>query len=282
MFLYKQLFPAKKKPYGGCMQKNDPITKFFKLAIGHLPRVQLSRLAGWMALPQRPHFFRKITVPWFVEKFNIDMSEAELPIEQYPSVSELFVRKLRPGLRPIGPGIVHPVDGTCVDSGVIETAQVFQAKGKTYDFNDFLVQPEALHQYKGGRIITYYLSPQDYHHVHFPVDCQVLKIQKQGYDLWPVNPWSLSKHSQVFVKNERVILTCQASWGIFELVMVGAVVVGQILIQVKVGQRYQKGDHVGYFQMGSTVVMVYPPQCKIDPVDKSEKKVKYGQTLTLI
>ncbi len=260
-------------------KKTESVTLFFKLLIPYLPRVGLTRFAGWLSQPQRPEFFRKLTVPWFVQKFSIDMSEAEKGLDEYKSVAELFTRNLKPGLRPIGDGLIHPVDGRLVCGGKITGDQVLQAKDKYYKLSEFLGDTEATVLCQNGTLLTYYLSPQDYHHVHFPFDGEIASHQKLGSDLWPVNPWSLSKHANVFIQNERIVMRCRHGDAVVFMVMVGAVVVGKMKLSYTPRTKIFKGQRIGTFEMGSTVIMIYPEQMNLNLADIVDGKVNFGQSL---
>lgn len=260
-------------------KKTELVTLFFKMTIPYLPRVLLTRFAGWLSQPQRPAFFRQLTVSWFIKKFSIDMSEAEKELHEYNSVSELFTRNLKPGLRAIGDGLVHPVDGILVCGGKISGDQVLQAKNKYYKISDFLGDDAAVKLCQNGTLLTYYLGPQDYHHVHFPFDGEILSHQTLGKDLWPVNPWSLSKHHQVFIQNERIVLRCLFGDAVVFMIMVGAVVVGKMKINYNPNTKILKSQRIGTFEMGSTVILIYPESVNLNLSDIVDGKVKFGRSL---
>lgn len=255
------------------------MTLFFKMTIAYLPRVLLTRFAGWLAQPERPQFFRQKSLNWFVNSFSIDMSEAEKKLEDYNSVSELFIRRLKKESRPIEEGLVHPVDGRLVCGGVIQGDQVVQAKNKFYKLSEFLGDIKDAELCQNGILLTYYLSPQDYHHVHFPFEGKIISHRNLGKDLWPVNPWSLDHHSNVFIQNERIVLRCEMNGQILFMVMVGAVVVGKMHLDYIPNQTILKGQRIGHFEMGSTVIIIYPQVFNLNPNSLKDGKVKLGQSL---
>jgi phosphatidylserine decarboxylase len=138
---------------------------------------------------------------------------------------------------------------------------------------------EAFKKYEGGLFVTYYLCPTDYHRVHAPTDMNIHQVTYAPGELWPVNQWSTHNVRNLFGINERVIIDFKAPQGLATLVLVGATNVGQMSlsfdsqivtnvplasgaevtssIRKSYAVNLQKGDHVGTFHMGSTVVMIY-------------------------
>lgn len=271
------------------------ITKF-------LPRNHLSYLVGQLVHWQGPRLWATFSIRVFAKIFNINLAEAEKPLTDYPSIGEFFVRKLKPGLRPIAPAAaIHPTDSQISQSGRIHGGQMIQAKGKEFYVQDFLVNPEATKTYQNGYFITYYLCPTDYHRVHSPVSGMITKVIHVPGELWPVNKWSVENIHDLFSVNERIIVEIASDFGPVSVVFVGATNVGQIelsfdksfrgnqltlaknrMVEYKTPIQIEKGDELGMFRMGSTIVAVYPEVF----ADKYEGKlnldryVKYGQALT--
>lgn len=120
-----------------------------------------------------------------------------------------------------------------------------------------------------------YLSPRDYHHYHAPCDLSVLQALYIPADLYSVAKKLLLKIPNLYAKNERVILKCKMpSGGILWMVFVGALNVGkmrfdfdariqtnacasraEVLYEYK-NLNFKKGDHLGNFELGSTIVLV--------------------------
>lgn len=192
------------------------------------------------------------------------MNEAEKDLSEYKSLNELFTRKLKPGTRPIADSFcVHPADSRITQHGEIKEGQLIQAKGLNYSLADFLGSSEKAARYEGGYFIVYYLCPTDYHRVHAPVEGIVKDIKKLGLDLWPVHDESVSEIKDLFIANERVVVSVSTQLGPVETVFVGATNVGSIEVFKSIGDSVQKGEELGIFQFGSTVVMVYPKSMKI-------------------
>ncbi|MEQ1666112.1 MAG: archaetidylserine decarboxylase [Bdellovibrionales bacterium] len=242
-----------------------------------LPKNLLSRTVGELARIEKPAAMALAVRDWFIKRYKINVGEAELPLEKYPTLAALFTRKLKAGVRPIGTGIVHPCDAnlTCVE--LINSDSLIQAKGIHYSLNQMLCSSNASETFNRGAHLVYYLCPTDYHRVHAPVDCEVTEVIHQSGQLWPVNSWSVSHISNLFAVNERVIFNLKTALGPAALVMVGATNVGQIsvsfdsnivtnaansgatpkIISYSKPISLKKGDEMGIFHMGSTVVMIY-------------------------
>jgi phosphatidylserine decarboxylase len=236
---------------------------------------------------------------WFVDRYNIDMSEAEHPIDTYKSVGELFTRKLKPGLRPLGTGVVHPCDGFLSKVQPIQNDVLVQAKSHSFSLQDMLVDQNALSTFQGGVSLTYYLCPTDYHRVHSPLDCEIESVTHVPGALWPVNNWAVDTVPGLFAINERVVFRGRSGNVPFALVMVGATNVGKITVsfdtEIKTNVRKKpfnyhaktylqpvtvnKGGELGIFNMGSTVILVFP----VGVVNKmpSVGPVKLGVSLTM-
>lgn len=262
-----------------------------------LPKNSLSRFVGELANLEEPKPLVSAAKNWFAKKYQLNMQEAELPLAEYASISKLFTRKLKPGLRPIGLGLVNPCDARLTCAEHIESDQIIQAKGQSYKLSEFLrVNPDdILAKFSGGLALTYYLCPTDYHRVHSPVDGELEMIEHVPGALWAVNDWSTQNIDRLFAVNERVIFWLRTALGPVALVMVGATNVGKISVSVGpesfqstfttnakgVSEPRQqafmpavtvkKGQEIGVFNMGSTVIMVYPAKClnvipKLGPV----------------
>ena len=232
-----------------------------------LPRKTLSQVIGVIARIQWPSFLNQIILKNFVKAYKINMNEAEKDLSQYKSLNDLFTRKLKAGVRPIADSFcVHPADSRITQFGEIQQGQLIQAKGITYALSDFLGSTDKASRYEGGYFIVYYLCPTDYHRVHAPVEGVVKDIKKLGLDLWPVHDESVAEIKDLFIANERVVVSLSTQLGPVETVFVGATNVGSIDIYKSVGDTVQKGEELGVFQFGSTVVMVYPKAMKIAPV----------------
>jgi phosphatidylserine decarboxylase len=243
-----------------------------------MPKNHLSYLIGQLVHIRLPSFLNKALIAAFAKAYHIRLDEAELAYDKYPSLGEFFIRKLKNGLRPLGnTWAVHPADSVVTQAGRIQDGKLIQAKGKTYTLEAFTRDPKALQKYNNGTFLTYYLCPTDYHRVHSPVTGEIKRAIHIPGALWPVNSWSTENIHELFSINERVIVEIQTDRGPVAAVFVGATNVGKIELSFDpeiVGNQltsetvkeksYQnlkihKGDELGLFRMGSTVVMLYAP-----------------------
>lgn len=259
------------------------INSFKERLLGQLlyiiPKNTLSYWVGHWVHKRWPHPFGSWLVKWFACKYRINMQEAEKTISEYPSIGELFTRKLKPGLRSIEGAVVHPADSLLTQRGLIKKGLLMQIKDWPYRFDELLSlsSDEEKKKWEGGRYFTYYLCPTDYHRVHSPVSGQIVSSTYIPGTLWPVNTWSVQTIPQLFSRNERMITFIQNDRGGVAVVMVGATNVGkmtvsydpQYLTNQKGGVReilkrsyhptkeIQVGEELGVFHMGSTVIVLY-------------------------
>ncbi|KAA0443926.1 MAG: phosphatidylserine decarboxylase [Candidatus Thioglobus sp.] len=202
---------------------------------------------------------------WFVKKYQVDLAQAQREkIEDYQSFNDLFTRKLKPNLRPQGAGIISPVDGTVSQSGSIINGDLIQAKGKKFSLKALLGNQQSFQNFA-----TIYLSPSDYHRIHAPLDGKLLKMDYIGGKLFSVNNKTSNSVDNIFARNERVI----CYFDTYTIVLVGAIFVGSMdtvwhgQVTPPYGKKlcidYQdknitlkKGDELGRFNMGSTVILL--------------------------
>lgn len=172
--------------------------------------------------------------------------------------------------------IVAPCDGVLAARGTAVDGALVQAKGRHYQLEDLVADVELAGELRGGDYATIYLSPRDYHRVHTPIDAHLVRYDYIPGALWPVNPLIASRRDRLLVRNERVVITLDAGhFGKVAVVMVGASGVGNIKLEhadessnwraagerrrIEVGVDVARGDELGAFRLGSTVVMVFRP-----------------------
>jgi phosphatidylserine decarboxylase len=243
-----------------------------------LPKRALTVYAGWRA-SRRSGARTTRLIRGFVEKYGVDMSEAADPdISHYASFNEFFTRALKPGLRPLAAAdLVCPVDGAVSQFGAIERDQIFQAKGHHYSTTALVGGDAALAvEFENGHFATIYLSPKDYHRIHMPCDGTLRRMIHVPGDLFSVNPLTARGVPGLFARNERVVCVFDSARGPFVLTLVGATIVGSMATvwhgvvnpprseQLR-EWRYtdknvalRKGDEMGRFLLGSTVVLLFP------------------------
>jgi len=259
---------------------------------------------GFLAHVKLPSPLSRMLIRAFAKSYSISVEEAERELHEYPSIGEFFIRNLKPGNRPIGEGIVSPVDGTLRSFGTIVGGVLPQVKGKTYSVTTFLQDETEAQKFNGGTFLNLYLSPQDYHSVHVPLDGVVRKSVHVPGKLFPVNDYALDRVNELFAVNERVISYIATETFTYALIMVGATNVGKISVVydkflsnrfrfwkkeerlVSYDKSYAepvklaKGDKIGTFHLGSSVVLLIPPLDKQLSIKSTPgTKVKLGTTL---
>ena len=180
-------------------------------------------------------------------------AEAEKPIAEYDSFNDFFTRRLKPGARPVGDGIVSPADGRLMLYLSADAERPFPLKGATRSLRAVFDgdAPAGLYD-----IAVVRLAPVDYHRFHFPCNCRTPeppRVLPGKYH--SVNPIALLRYPDVYADNERQIVACDADFGRFWLVDVGAFGVGTI-VQTYSGDAHAKGDEKGYFKFGGSTVML--------------------------
>jgi phosphatidylserine decarboxylase len=249
------------------------------LVMPFLPKRTLSHWVGRCVHYRLPPPLARKSVAFFAKMYQIDLAEAELPLEQYPTIGALFTRRLKPGARPIGQGPVHPADALIIESGPIAQGTLLQCKGRTYALAELLCNAEVAADFEHGSFLTYYLCPTDYHRVHSPVEGTVMWSCHVPGEQWPVNAWGVKTVANLFCVNERVITLIQTPPGKVVVVMVAATNVGNITMSYDrtvcttgrgtprgvTARPYQppkplgKGEELGIFHMGSTVIVLFAP-----------------------
>ena len=243
-----------------------------------LPKRVLTVFAGKIANLRAGSLTHAI-IRRFVAHYGVDMSEAAEPaIERYATFNDFFTRPLREGARPIADApFVCPVDAAISQFGPIRHDQIFQAKGHSYSPRALLGGDQALaHRFDDGHFATLYLAPRDYHRIHMPCEGRLVRMIYVPGDLFSVNPLTARHVPNLFARNERVVCVFETAFGPFVLVLVGATIVGSIATvwhgivnpprtrEIREwtygenGAVLAKGQEMGRFLLGSTVVLLFP------------------------
>jgi phosphatidylserine decarboxylase len=248
-------------------------------------RKGLSAFLGRFASKELPKWILQPVIKLFIRVEGVNMNEYHKDLDDYKTFNEFFTRKLIPGARVFEDGICSPVDGFVSEIGPIKDGQLLQVKGKYYSLNDLVGDYFA---FMNGCFATIYLSPADYHRIHAPFDMQIEEVNYLPGDLYSVNDASVTKIDQLFCKNERVILRGNSSYGKFYFVLVGAIVVGKIKLSfledikpgdTKVDVKLEKGEELGLFELGSTIIMALDTEALNECALKNGDKVRMGTRL---
>jgi phosphatidylserine decarboxylase len=265
-----------------------------------LPKKALTAFAGWVA-GARWGFATTAIIRWFIGKYQVNMAEAADPNPaSYDTFNAFFTRALKDGARPLANTTwICPVDGAVSQSGAIEKDQIFQAKGHHYSTTALVGGDAALGaQFDNGTFATIYLSPRDYHRIHMPCDGALRRMIYVPGDLFSVNPTTARGVPGLFARNERVVCVFDTANGPMVLALVGATIVGSMatvwhgvvnpprLPQVTEWHYdgdavvLAKGDEVGRFLLGSTVVMLFPAETlKLTPTWVPAHPVRLGEEM---
>ncbi len=260
---------------------NDNLMNLAALVFHLVPKNAVSWITGTFARIKSPRplasWMRRVFAGWF----KLNMAEAELGIDDYASVEDLFTRRLKPGLRPLAGKVCSPADGYLARSAPAQSGQAIQAKGLVYALAEFVFGKKDVQvDFDAAWYQTVYLAPHNYHRVHAPFAGKLKAIRYLPGQLWPVNVPFVARIARLFARNERLSFEFElASGGRAFAVMVGAFNVGRMTTplapdlvtndlarQLGASPRITtfepprpvaQGDELGTFMLGSTVVLVY-------------------------
>jgi phosphatidylserine decarboxylase len=266
-----------------------------------LPRKQLSRMLGRLARVAAPERVMHTAMRAYCRAYDVDLSECEVPAGGFASFDAFFTRHLRAGTRTLDPDpntVLSPSDGRVEDLGVIEPGATVRVKGKSYDVGELVGDSAAGPELEGGRFAVIYLSPRDYHRVHAPVTGPVTAVRHVPGTLFPVNALGVRYVPKLLARNERVAIHQRSEeHGRVVTVMVGAVGVGRIglsfddTVITNDGRapglrvysdhppQLRRGDELGVFHLGSTVVLFLPPGNAHELLPPAGSFVRMGQAL---
>ncbi|MFL6605915.1 MAG: archaetidylserine decarboxylase [Steroidobacteraceae bacterium] len=250
-----------------------------------LPQHFLSRLVYRLTRSRTPTV-KNALIKSFMRGFSPDLSDALQPDPlAFASFNEFFTRPLRPGARPIDPNdsiLVSPVDGAISQIGHLDGSQIMQAKGHSYSLEallDFGGSAEWASRFTDGCFATLYLAPFNYHRIHMPLNGTLRAAWYVPGQLFSVNTVTAAAVPGLFARNERVVCVFEDGPRLFAMVLVGALFVGSMdtvwhgeitprspreamelpLDTTRAPLRLQKGDEMGRFNMGSTVILITAP-----------------------
>lgn len=247
--------------------------------------------------------FKNAFIRVFMRQFKISLAEAEFERpENYRSFNEFFTRALKPDARSVAPepAFVSPVDGTISQLGAILEGRIFQAKGHDYSALELLGGDDAsAREFSGGQFCTIYLAPYNYHRIHMPANARLRHWRYVPGRLFSVNPATARAMPNLFARNERVAVMFDTDRGPLAMVLVGALFVGSLETvwtgrispphrRSDAGGNYQpgspltlaRGDEMGRFNMGSTVILLTGPgMVQWDGIALPGATVRMGQAL---
>jgi phosphatidylserine decarboxylase len=224
--------------------------------------------------------WKNLIIKKFAKYYNINTKEAvSRDLNKYPSFNHFFTRQLKPGVRPITAfenGVASPADGTVSQAGIISEDEIFLAKGKKFTVTALLGgDSKRADLFKNGIFTTIYLSPQDYHRIHMPLNGSIEETVYIPGRLFLINNSAINRVSDLFAKNERVVNIFNTEAGPMALILIGSIFSssietvwdGVITPSPKSEIRQwnypfnppfaKKGEEMGRFNLGSTVIVLF-------------------------
>jgi len=265
------------------------------LLTNRLPRRLATGFMGWFSRIENPLIARSSIALW---KLFSDVDLKDAAETQFPSMHACFIRTLKPGARPVVEDaelIASPSDAIVGAHGKIDGDVVQQIKGAPYSLSDLLGSSNASQAYDGGTYVTLRLTAGMYHHFHAPHDLTVDQVTYISGDCWNVNPAALKRVERLFCKNERAAIRCKLDDGTpVMLIAVAAVLVASIRLSfldtakslrvdgpraIPVVAKLRKGEEMGYFEHGSTIVMLLPKGFAFADGIETGARIRAGQAL---
>jgi phosphatidylserine decarboxylase len=265
------------------------------LLTNRIPRAALTRFMGWFSKIENP-LVRDASIACWRLFSDLDLSEAKKT--EFKSLHDCFTRELRPGLRPVDPDpsvVVSPSDGIVGAHGRIRDTELFQIKGAPYSLLDLLGDPQLVERHRNGRFLTLRLTSSMYHRFHAPYDARIERVTFVHGDVWNVNPIALKRVERLFCKNERAVIETRLPSGeALTLVPVAAILVASIRLHFldltlnaqsrgpngfPCDANVRKGDELGWFEHGSTIIVLAPDNFEFAANVSEGARVKAGEAL---
>ncbi len=244
------------------------------LLTNRIPRRLATQFMGWFSKIEQP-LVRDVSIALWRLFSDLDLSEAKK--DSFRSMHDCFVRALREGARPVvaDPAIItSPSDAIVGACGRIAGTELLQIKGFPYTLRDLVQSSDLVETYRDGYYVTLRLTAGMYHRFHAPYDCRVEQVAYLSGDTWNVNPIALKRVEKLFCKNERAVIRTRLGTGdLLTLVPVAAILVASIRLHcldvpgtlrhlgsrpVACNTAYKKGEEMGWFEHGSTIIVLAP------------------------
>ena len=266
------------------------------LLTNRIPRQALTRLMGWFSRIEQP-LVRDFSISLWKRFADLDLDEARKA--HFSSLHDCFIRELKDGARPVDtdPAVLaSPCDAIVGACGVIDGTRVVQAKGFPYTLEDLLGDPGLIDLVRDGCYATLRITSSMYHRFHAPHDCRVSRVTYFSGDTWNVNPIALKRVEKLFCKNERaaIRMTLDVNGVPLVVVPVAAVLVASMRFRFLDGPlnlqyrgpnvitcdaRLRKGEEMGWFEHGSTIIVFAPPGFALCPGISEGRRIRAGERL---
>lgn len=261
-----------------------------------LPRRTATRFVGWLSRIEQP-LVRDVSMAVWRQFSDLDLSEARKT--RFTSLHDCFIRELKEGARTVDPRpdvIASPSDAIVGAAGQIADGMLLQVKGSSYPLAELVRNDELVEQYRSGCFVTLRLTASMYHRFHAPFDGTVEEVSHIAGDAWNVNPPTLKRVPRVFCRNERAVIRLRLRPGGQQLVLVpvAAILVASLKLRFmempadrthaepwsrRCEVPLAKGDEMGWFEHGSTIIVLAPPGFSLDPGIREGQRIRMGEAL---
>ncbi len=266
------------------------------LLTNRVPRRLLTRFMGWFSRIRHP--LVRIPSLWAFRFFADDLELEDAKKQSFSSLHDCFIRELKDGARTVDARpeiVVSPCDAIVGACGRVNGTELIQAKGSPYTLEELLQSPALDDLYANGRYVTLRLKANMYHRFHAPHDCRIERITYIAGDVWNVNPIALRRVPGLYTRNERAVISARLSGGaLLALVPVAAILVASIRFtftdvrlhlkysgpnEIPCGTELLKGQEMGHFEHGSTIIVFAPPGFGLTPNVREGQPIRMGAPL---
>jgi phosphatidylserine decarboxylase len=267
------------------------------LLTNRIPRAALTRFMGLFSKIENP-VVRDASIGCWRLFSDLDLSEAKKT--HFTSLHDCFTRELKPGLRPADPDpriVASPSDAIIGAHGTIKDGELYQIKGAPYSLIDLVADPKLAEAHRHGKFITLRLMSSMYHRFHAPYDAHIDRVTLIHGDTWNVNPIALKRVERLFCKNERAVIETHLPNGdALTMVPVAAILVASIRLHAldlvlnaetrgptmfPCDVNVTKGEELGWFEHGSTIIMLAPEHYGFCDNVGEGKRIRAGEPLFL-
>jgi phosphatidylserine decarboxylase len=266
------------------------------LLTNRIPRMALTHAMGRFSRIRSP-WLARLSIGVWKQFTDLDLSEAQA--SRFDSLHDCFIRELKPGARTIDadPSVLaSPCDAIVGECGTMQGTTVFQAKGFPYRLAELFGDEAAAQAYADGCYVTLRLRSDMYHRFHAPHDGRIERVTHHSGDTWNVNPIALKRVERLYCRNERATLRLRLDAGghVLTLVPVAAILVASLRLHcidlrlhlgyrgpqhIDCDARVAKGQELGWFEHGSTIIVFAPPGFALCPGIATGVQVRMGQRL---
>jgi phosphatidylserine decarboxylase len=265
------------------------------LLTNRVPRRLLTCLMGRLSRIEQP-VVRKLSIAVWRLFCDVDLGDAKKT--EFTSLHDCFIRELKAGARAVDPNpavLVSPCDAIVGACGAVEDGQLLQVKGRRYPLSELLGGAAPPREYVGSPYATLRLTAGMYHRFHAPHDCTVDQVAYIPGDVWNVNPAALKRVDRLYCRNERALIRTRITVGgqVVTLVPVAAILVAGIRLRfldlsfsrhgattvIPAEVRLRKGDEMGWFEHGSTIIVLAPADFALCENVREGRTIRMGEPL---